>query len=477
MTVILNQRRDIDLDAALRAGWQGEAVEIGAAAIARMQASRAAFERYIADPDVVVYGVTSGYGQNAGRRLSVAERKTHALRPPLAAQANTGEPFPARVVRLMTLARLANFLEGHAAVRPELAIAVARLLSAGPLPSVPRDGAVSAGEILPLGWLFADLAAAIGTQEKEALALINGAPVAAALAADGVLAARRRLPVIEATFALLAEAYKAPLAHFSPEVSALSGDPHELAAAQSLAALWQGGTPDRRPYQAPVSFRILPKMLGRLRRQIAELEEVASLSLAQVSDNPVFLPPDAAHPNGHVVSTGGYHNARAWPALNALAMAMADLCTLADRLLAKVLDGKTSGLPDQLNEGTGDERHFGTLGFALVGYGEKARRAAQAVFLPGSESGGFVQNDVAVPTVLAWEGLEDASRMVELCLGALAVTASQALHVTQRPAPPALVGLLNQIRSAAPVMREVGSPGVLAAAATAALRREMDIPG
>ena len=62
-------------------------------------------------------------------------------------------------------------------------------------------------------------------------------------------------------------------------------------------------------------------------------------------------------------------------------------------------------------------------------------------------------------------------------IGALAVTASQALHVTQRPAPPALVGLLNQIRSAAPVMREVGSPGVLAAAATAALRREMDIPG
>ncbi len=476
MTVTLNFRRDLTLEAALRVGWQGEPVEIGATAIARMLDCRAAFERYIDDPNVVVYGVTSGYGHNASKRLTPAERKTHALRPPLGAQANYGELFPNRVVRLMALARLANFLEGHAAVRPELAVAVARLLSSGPLPPVPRDGAVCAGEILPLSWLFAGLATELGTQEKEALALINGAPVAAALVADGALAARQRLPVIEAIFALLAEAYKAPTAHFSPEVSALSGDPHELAAAQSLAALWQGGTTDRRPYQAPVSFRILPKMLGRLRRHIAALEDVAALSLSQVSDNPVFLPPDAEHPNGRAVSTGGYHNAIAAPALNALAIATADLCTLADRMLARLLDGRTSGLPDQLSAGPDDQRNFGTLGFALVGYGEKARRAAQAVFLPGSESGGFVQNDVAVPTALAWEGLEEASRMLELSLGALAVIGSQALHVTQRQEPKPLTYLINLIRAAAPVMLETGSPGALAAAATAALRHDMNIP-
>ena len=56
------------------------------------------------------------------------------------------------------------------------------------------------------------------------LALVNGAPVAAALAADGALAAARRvLAAAEAVLALAAEAYRVPLGHFEPEPSPPSG--------------------------------------------------------------------------------------------------------------------------------------------------------------------------------------------------------------------------------------------------------------
>src|ERR671912_14051 len=63
-----------------------------------------------------------------------AERLRTARHPPATMQANTGEPFPDRVARLMALARLANFLDGYAAVRPEVALTVAKLLDGGPLP-------------------------------------------------------------------------------------------------------------------------------------------------------------------------------------------------------------------------------------------------------------------------------------------------------------------------------------------------------
>jgi histidine ammonia-lyase len=331
------------------------------------------------------------------------------------------------------------------------------------LPPVPATGALCAGEILPLSWLFGPLAAHIELREKEMLALVNGAPLAAALATDGALAATYRTAAAEAVLALAAEAYRVPFGHFDPAVAALWGDPHELAAAESLTALLAGGGAERRAYQAPVSFRVLPKMLGRLRRESARAAETAATSLRQVSDNPVFLPPDAEHPRGRVLSTGGYHNAAAWPALQALAMAYADLCTVCDRLIARMLDGRTSGLPDQLGgDGDGELGYLGTLGFATVGYGEAARRAAQAVFLPGSESGGFVQNDTAVPTSLAWEGQDTAGRMLDAALGAVALVASRAFHVTGRDAPPALREQLAGWRASAPPAGAHSPPGPLA---------------
>jgi histidine ammonia-lyase len=447
MDIVIERRSDLTLEVARKVAFDGARIRLGETALQQIARARTAFERLIEEPGIVIYGVTSGYGQHAYQRFTPTERRAHARRPPIAAQAHWGEPFPERAVRLMVLARLANFIEGHSAVTPELAQKVAAMLD-GPPPMVPLDGAVCAGEILPLSWLFGDLAQTVELKEKESLSLINGAPMAAALVTDGTLIGERRRAIAEDILALAAEAYKVPVAHFSVRTAELQGDPFEIAAAKRLSSLIEGGTGDRRPYQAPVTFRILPKMLGRLRRDLARAEDAARISLPQVSDNPTFFPPEDDRSNGEIHSTGGYHNAAAWPALNALAMAYADLTTICDRIIARMLDGNTSGLPPQLMPSQADDEsglYLGTLGFGVVGYGEAARRAAQAVFLPGSESGGFVQNDVAVPTALAWKGQEDAGRMLDLCLGAVAVTAVRAFAVTNRRAPPALAGTLAWI--------------------------------
>jgi histidine ammonia-lyase len=475
MEIVLERRADISLDAARQVAFERARVRLGREAMAKMRHARTAFERLIEEPGIVVYGVTSGYGQHAHLKLTAKERRAQARRPPLAAQAHSGEPFPERAVRLMVLARLANFIEGHSAVTPALAEKVAGMLD-GPMPEVPLDGAVCAGEILPLSWLFGGLAASVELREKDSLSLINGAPVAAALVTDGVLICERRLAIADEILALAAEAYKVPVAHFSVATARLQGDPHEIAAAERLSSLISGGASDRRPYQAPVTFRILPKMLGRLRRDLAHATDAARISLQQVSDNPTFFPPEDDSSNGEIHSTGGYHNASAWPALNALAMAYADLTTICDRMIARLLDGNTSGLPPQLMKPNAKDEsaaYLGTLGFAVVGYGEAARRAAQAVFLPGSESGGFVQNDVAVPTALAWKGQEDAGRMLDLSLGAVAVTAARALEVTGRKAPPALAETWAFIELNGRTTGAPAGPGKIAGQVTDAIRRRI----
>lgn len=445
MTVEIARRSDITLDAVRRVAWQREPVGISPVAMTRMRRARSRFEGLIARPDVVIYGVTSGYGQNASKRLSAEERIRHARTPPSGAAASWGDPFPDRVVRAIVLARLANFVEGHAAISPGVAVAVADMLAGGSLPEVPGRGQGGAGEILALSHLFWTLASTTEVAEKDVLSLINGSPVASALVADAALAARRRLDVAADVFALAAEGFATPLTHFAPEIDGLWGNPHDAWALAALRNRMGDAGEGRRPYQAPVSFRILPRILGQLHRACAIAEEVAGESLASVTDNPVYLfPVDDEDDLGRAVSTGGFHNPHAVMAMDMLAAAYANLCLIAGRMAAKLLDGAVSLLPPQLEAGP-QRSYLGCLPMAITGYEEEARLCAQPTLLPGSESGGFAQNDVASPSPLAWTKQERAALMLEASLAALAPIGLRALRVTGREVPSSLSSLVEAV--------------------------------
>jgi histidine ammonia-lyase len=454
--VILARRADITLSTYQAVAWGGAGVVLAPEALQRMAESRAAFLQLIADPAVSVYGVTSGYGSRASQRLAPEERKAHAAVPNHGTAATFGAPFPERVVRGFALARLANFIEGHAGVRPVLAEAVAAMLGGGALPVVPAMGNSGAGEILALGHLFAEMGRAVGLEEKEHLALINGSPCAAALIADAALAARRRVVLATEIFALAAEAFLAPHEAYDAALETFWSDPAETEALRAMRRLMAGGGGERRPYQAPVSFRIVPRLLGRAMRARDAAAHAGDVSLSSVTDNPVYIPPgsaesdDARFPNGRVLSNGGYHNAMAAPVLDDLAAGWADLCTLAERQAAKLLDGRVSRLPDQLRAGPDDPREFIPLPMVAVGLGEQARHAAQRSLLPGAESGGFGQNDVGVAAPLAWQKEAAAGRALDGCLAILGFIALEALAVTGRSAPPALAARAEMLRRHVP---------------------------
>jgi histidine ammonia-lyase len=468
MTLVLESRRDITIEAFRRVAWRGEAVRLHERALDAIDRARHAFLALLeSDPDLVVYGVTSGYGQMAHLRYTPEARKEHARRPPVAPMTSFGEPLPDRVARGMVLARLTNVIEGHAAVSPALARAVAGLLDGDPLPPVPALGNGCPGEIQALAHLFSGLFEDLAhgelgelgelddLAEKESLALVNGSPCATALAADAALAARRRLSLAIAVFALSIEALKAPLDHYDAVFEELWEDPGEVAVLRLLRAWLDGAQAERRAYQAPVSWRILPRVLGQAWRATDQAEEVAAVGLRAVSDNPLFVLPDDTNPKGRVLSNGGFHNGRAYPAMDNLAAAWADLALLCDRHVTKLLDARTSHLPAYLSPsgeghmGTG-EGYIGCLGFSAVGYAEQARLAATRHFLPGSEGGGFGQNDVALPTFLAWRSEAEAGRCLDANLALLAAVASQAFHVTDRAAPPRLAPLLDEVRALCP---------------------------
>ena len=454
MTVHLNTRQDINLATAYRVAWQGEPVRLSDTALERIAACRRSFLELIdKDPDVVIYGVTTAMGELASVRLSREERDRHARLKPFPAATSFGDDLPERVVRGVVLARLTNFIEGHAATSPRIAMAVAQMLNGSePMPNVPAAGQGGPGEILALYPLYAELSTRFDLETRERGSLINGSPAAAALLADAALAARRRYQLAIKTFALSIEAFRAPLEHYDPALDDLWGDPHEAAALADLRTLLHGASDERRNYQAPVSYRIAPRILGHAHRAMAGAERAANVSLSSISDNPVYLPPDKKHPYGRCISTGGYHNAMAAPALDDLAATWADLVQLASKHCVKLLDGRASHMPDMLlvgrEPGESDGRgNIGYISMSLAGYVEQVKSAAQTTFIPASDTGGCGQDDMGAPAFLAYGKEAQAGRYLDGALAMLSVIAAQALHVTGRRPTRPLRGFVDHIRS------------------------------
>jgi histidine ammonia-lyase len=460
LTVILHNRSDVNLTTFYRAAWQREPVRISEDAIRKIASSRASFLDLIdKDPSVVIYGVTTAMGERASHRLTHEERNLHARIKPFPAATSFGDYLPDRTVRGIVFARLANFLEGHAATTPRIALAVAEMLDGAPMPPVAASGQGGAGEILALYPLFAELSRAFDLEVKERGSLINGSPCAAALIADAAIAGRRRLQLALETFALSIEAFRTPLEHYDEALEALWGDSDETAVLRSLRG-YLGEAGGRRNYQAPVSYRIVPRILGHAHRAVTRAEHAANVSLRSISDNPVYLGPDPEHPYGRCISTGGYHNAMAAPALDDMAAIWADLCLLCDRQSGKLLNGAVSYLPDQLlvgrQPGQSDGRgNVGYIPMAANAFIEQAKSAAQRTFIPANDSTANGQDDVATPCFLAWSKEARAARCLDASLAMLAVVASQALFVTDRAAPPALRDFMELIRShVAPVVED-----------------------
>ena len=451
--VPLNARSDITLSALRRVAWDGERVELGPDAIARMDRSHESFNAYVRarlaeDPEAMIYGVTTGPGDDGRRNLTEEAASRRPTR--LWTAASFGEPLPERVVRGMVLARLANFVEGHATARAAVGQAIAAMLDGQRLPSVPAQGNGGAGEVLALGHLFYYLSVQLELTPKERMALINGSPCAAALVGDAALAADGRTVLTESVFALATEAVGAPLQAYSADVELLWDDERETAALRSLRSLLEGHRADRLPYQSPVSFRILGRVLGQARRARAEAEAAAATALRSVTDNPVYIPPDESRPLGTVFSTGGYHNSRSTAALDGQAFAWADVCQLAQRQ-ADALFQHPSTAPF-----LGLESGVKSLHMVQNGWAEEARALAQPTRL---SLGSFGQNDVPALTFLAWRKAMGVGLCLDASLAVLAILAAHALHGAGQTAPPRLAGLMEEVLATVPPVETVRRVG------------------
>lgn len=473
MTVIVDSLADFTLEQFRRVAWLGEPVEIGRAARQRIAAARGGFMGLLeSDPTQVIYGVTTGYGSAANELLDAEGRARQAKLPPYSLGIGLGERLPERVVRGIVFARLASFVSGHAAVSPEIVEAVAGMLDGRPLPAMFLEGQIASGEMYPLNALFGALIGE-GCAEKDGGSLVNGAPCSAALLGDVVLRARNRLTLAHQVFALSIEACRAPLEAYDPALGGVWSNPYDTAALTQLNAQLRGAEPGGRlPGQAPVSWRILPRVLGQLHRVLAGATESLAAALGSAGDNPLYLFPDAAHPLGRMLSNGSFHDCAPYWAIDSLGFAWAELTILSGRHAVKLHDPKIIG-PDAVGVGAIEPTTIGDAMSARTAprshltrplthshswFSRKALELARPTFLPVDDAGDF-QSDVLMPSFYAFEKEGEIAGCLDCCLAILAAVASQVLWDEKRDPAPPLTGFLAEVRDLFPpaeTLRDLG---------------------
>ena len=455
--IVLERPGQLDAGRYRRIVLEHEPVVVAPLLLDAVDAERARMLAHLA-AGAMAYGVNTGLGYLAGTPIEPAEQGAFQ-RSILMRGAGQGPAFAPAVVRGAMLIRLAGFVNGHAAVSAALCRFIADRLNDGWSPAVPSRGVSSAGEVIALSHLFQTFAGVGRVVEdgvevdagealtrrgvppyqpglKEGIALVNGAPLAPALAAW--LGARCAALLDHATLAgaLTAALAGCSLRPYSRRIGRLKGDPGQERVHAQLAALHAGAADWCDRPQDPVSFRVLPQVHGAVADLLDRLAEQVARELRAVTDSPLYLGAHGDEPEGFYPS-GNFHSQALNLGLDALKIGFAQVGNLSERRLHRLLDRRFSGLNDQLATIPGRQTgmvfvHKSTLGFAA----ENRMLAAPASVQQLDGSAG--QEDFQAFTFLAGEQLGRLLDNLEWILAAELVAIRQARHLRALPLPPAM---------------------------------------
>jgi histidine ammonia-lyase len=349
-----------------------------------MQRSHDWVEKAIHQKDEVIYGVNSGIGILATKKINPAQAQQLSRNQILLYLAGVGPPLPIDVVRAMMVIRANMLAKGLSGVRPVVAQTLMDMLNAHLTPFVPSKGSVGAsGDLAPLAhiavvmtlepdgsdgysgqaWYGEELLPGgeamakaginpIILQAKEGLAISNGIDFMAAAGALAVADAENLLYNAEIATALSMEALTAVSNAFNPALHAACGQPGHGVTARNIMKLVEGSElidSDPGRVQDAYSIRCAPQVLGPIRDVLLFLRERFTTALNATTDNPLLFPDPSDNESYFALAGGNFHGQGPAMWLDFLGIAMAEVGSISERRVFRLLTPELSnGLPSML---------------------------------------------------------------------------------------------------------------------------------
>jgi histidine ammonia-lyase len=456
-------------------------VTLSAEAEDEITASRKIIEALAAD-DQPHYGVSTGFGALATRHIPV-DRRAQLQRSLIRSHAaGSGPEVESEVVRALMLLRLSTLATGRTGVRLATAQTYARMLNAGITPVVREYGSLGcSGDLAPLahcalaamgegtvrvaggaGPVSAAAAlrdagiAPVVLAEKEGLALINGTDGMLGMLVLAAADLRSLLRTADVTAAMSVEAQLGTDAVFAADLQRLRPHPGQAASAANLRALLRDSAimashrgPECTRVQDAYSLRCSPQVHGAARDTLAHAEAVAGRELASAIDNPVVTP------DGRVESNGNFHGAPVAYVLDFLAIAVADLASIAERRTDRFLDvARSHGLPPFLADDPGVDSGHMIAQYTSAAIVSELKRLAAPASADSIPSSAMQEDHVS----MGWSAARKLRRAIDGLTRVLAIellTAARALDLRAPLSPgPATAAVVAGLRA-----RSVAGPG------------------
>ena len=344
----------------------GAPLGLSVQAWARIDNAQAIVQRIVVQGERA-YGVNTGLGALCnvsleGEQLSRLSRNTL-----LSHACGVGTPLPDEQTRAIMCAAIVNYSQGKSGIHRQVVEALLALLNRGITPQVPSQGSVGylthmahigvallgVGHVSYRGQIVA-ASHALATENltpvqlgaKDGLCLVNGTPCMTGLACLAIADAEHLAQWADVTGAMSFEALRGQLDAFDETILALKPHPGMQQVGRNLRSLLAGsevlanGQGIRT--QDALSIRSIPQVHGATRDQLAHATRQIETELNSATDNPLLLgTPD----DYRVVSQANPHGQSVAMAADLLCIALAELGSMAERRLDRLINPLVSGLP------------------------------------------------------------------------------------------------------------------------------------
>ena len=345
-------------------------VSLSETAKAKIEKCHSYLLQKVAQDGPPIYGVNTGFGSLCNTEIEAKDLSQLQINLLRSHACGAGAYVPKEIVKLMLLLKAQSLSYGHSGVQLATVEKLLEFYNNDTTPVIYELGSLGAsGDLAPLSHLALPL---IGEGEiwsnantkskprpsnlqlgpKEGLALINGTQFMQAYGLQCLFKAEDILARADLNAAMCIDAYdgrKEAFFAFSHQIRPHKG---QLDTAKNILEHLEGSeilAQDKVHVQDPYSIRCVPQVHGASKDAVAHVKAVFETEINSVTDNPNVFPDEDL-----VLSAGNFHGQPLALQLDYLAIAIAEIGSIAERRIYRLVEGKR-GLPEFLTSNPGLE--------------------------------------------------------------------------------------------------------------------------
>ncbi|MBX8510829.1 histidine ammonia-lyase [Pseudomonas cichorii] len=411
-------------------GWQdvvavardGAQLTLSESAWARIDNAQAIVQRIVASGERA-YGVNTGLGALCNVSLADEQLSRLSRNTLLSHACGVGAPLPDEQTRAIICAAILNYSQGKSGIHRQVVQALLALLNHGITPQVPSQGSVGylthmahvgialmgvgqvsyGGQIVPAQQALSEASLApVELGAKDGLCLVNGTPCMTGLSCLAIADATRLTQWADVIGAMTFEALRGQLDAFDETIIALKPHPGMQQVGRNMRNLLAGSevlaSSQGIRTQDALSIRSIPQVHGATRDQLAHAIKQVETELNAVTDNPLLL---GTPENYRVVSQANPHGQSVAMAADLLCVAVAELGSIAERRLDRLINPAVSGLPAFLVSQPGVNSGMMIVQYVAASLCAENRQLAQPAVVDNYVTSGLQEDHLSLGTSAA----------------------------------------------------------------------------